>query len=349
MRGNGGRGSGHPLISIVMPVYNAQHHLESALDSALNQDIRSLQLICVDDGSTDDSQDILNRAAARDDRITIVSQPNSGVSAARNNGIEHAAGDFICFMDSDDLYASRSSLRSLYEEAILDHQLVAGGSFANYRGKGKIEDEFADPVYSGYTLRNAGVIRYSDYQFDFGFHRFIFSKELFDRGAHRFPRLDYYEDPVFLAAILHDASSFGTVSEPTYLYRCDFKPIHWTTEKTMDLLEGVKRNLVFSRERGYAKLHWYTARHLDEASWYCGVGLEAQLDIDAIDRKLQETETELDHGLLASVEPEDASFVPLLRKRIQAARISSPMRRSLASAEFKLKKTLAPLAHRLKS
>lgn len=338
-----------PRLSVIMPVFNSQKHLRQALASVLEQDLESLQIICINDGSTDKSATILKDAAAQDRRIVVIEQPNAGAAAARNRGIEQAEGDYLCFMDADDRYPSASSLRLLYEAAQRDGQPIAGGSFVNYRGKGKLEDVFDDPTYAGYTFRSSNVVRYAEYQYEFGFHRFIFSKELFGNGANRFPLLSYYEDPVFLARILHEGLSFSAVAEPTYLYRCDAKPIRWTTDKVLDLLEGVRLNFLFSSKHGYERLHWYTARHFDEASWYCGTGIEPQLSIAAIEPKLRETEQAIHHELLASVDPNDANFIPLMRKRIERSMSSPPLQRLVDIAAFRLKKNLAPAFHRFKS
>ena len=93
---------GEPDISIVMPCYNAANHLEKSVGSVLAQTFRSWELIAVDDGSTDQTGDWLRRVL--DDRVRLVQQPNQGVSAARNTGIQHAKGRFIAFLDADDTW-----------------------------------------------------------------------------------------------------------------------------------------------------------------------------------------------------------------------------------------------------
>lgn len=91
-----------PQISVVLPVYNAETYLASALSSLQNQSEVSLQIIAVDDGSTDGSLAILRAAAETDARLTVLSQNNSGLSSARNVALHHARGSWIAFMDSDD-------------------------------------------------------------------------------------------------------------------------------------------------------------------------------------------------------------------------------------------------------
>jgi glycosyltransferase involved in cell wall biosynthesis len=90
-----------PLISIVIPVFNGQIHLRETIESVLNQDYKNFELIVVDDGSTDDTGEILDRYQ---DRALIIRQSNSGPGAARNKGIRRAAGELIAFLDADDLW-----------------------------------------------------------------------------------------------------------------------------------------------------------------------------------------------------------------------------------------------------
>lgn len=91
-----------PLVSIIVPVYNAQRTLEACLRSVLEQSYRALEVLAVDDGSTDETPHILRRIAQRDARLIVLTQPNRGVAAARNAAIERATGTYIQFCDSDD-------------------------------------------------------------------------------------------------------------------------------------------------------------------------------------------------------------------------------------------------------
>ncbi len=92
-----------PLLSIIVPVYNTESYLAECLDSLCNQTLRDIEIICVNDGSTDGSLEILRKYEQKDQRITVVDQKNQGVSVARNNGVAKARGKYIFFMDSDDL------------------------------------------------------------------------------------------------------------------------------------------------------------------------------------------------------------------------------------------------------
>lgn len=91
-----------PLISVIIPVYNTEAYLERCLVSVLSNTYRDLEVICINDGSTDGSLEILNAFARQDERVTVIDKKNGGLSAARNDGLRRATGEWIAFIDSDD-------------------------------------------------------------------------------------------------------------------------------------------------------------------------------------------------------------------------------------------------------
>ncbi|MFR9018585.1 MAG: glycosyltransferase family 2 protein [Fusobacterium sp.] len=90
------------LVSVIVPIYNVEKYLRKCLNSIINQTYKNIEIICVDDGSPDNSIDILNEFAEKDERIKIIRQENQGLSGARNTGIDNAVGRYIMFIDSDD-------------------------------------------------------------------------------------------------------------------------------------------------------------------------------------------------------------------------------------------------------
>lgn len=90
------------IISVIIPVYNVEDYLPRCLESVINNTYKDLQIICINDGSTDNSLEILNKYAYKDKRIIVIDQKNSGVSSARNVGLSYADGQYIAFVDSDD-------------------------------------------------------------------------------------------------------------------------------------------------------------------------------------------------------------------------------------------------------
>lgn len=108
--------SNTPKVSVIIPVYNAAEFLRDGLDSLLNQTLREIEIICVDDGSKDESLEILQEYAKKDDRVKVIHQENQGAGAARNNGMASAAGKYLSFLDADDFFEP-NMLEEAYAEA----------------------------------------------------------------------------------------------------------------------------------------------------------------------------------------------------------------------------------------
>ena len=114
-----------PKISVVIPVYNAEKYLRECLDSVVNQTLKDIEIICVNDGSTDNSLSILEEYATQDNRIKIINKENGGVHTARNIGMERACGNYTIFLDADDFFDLRM-FEKLYNKAIeTDCDIVA--------------------------------------------------------------------------------------------------------------------------------------------------------------------------------------------------------------------------------
>lgn len=100
----GGKSLKQPIVSVIMPVYNGETYLRQCLDSVVNQTLKEIEIICVDDGSSDRSVEILKEYAAKDERVMVLQQENAGAGAARNNGLSKASGKYLSFLDSDDFF-----------------------------------------------------------------------------------------------------------------------------------------------------------------------------------------------------------------------------------------------------
>ena len=153
-----------PLISVIVPVYNVEPWLRECLDSIINQTLRDIEIICVNDGSTDGSPGILREYAEKDGRIRIIDQENSGLSEARNAGARAAAGKYLYFMDSDDilvlsaleLCSERMEQRSL--ELLCFNAAAFGDDLQSAKQAGKNNSCYfhrvmnEEPVYTGQEL-----------------------------------------------------------------------------------------------------------------------------------------------------------------------------------------------------
>ena len=103
-------------VSVILPVYNVEKYLKQCLDTIVGQTLKEIEILCVDDGSTDDSVQILKEYEQKDHRIKVLSQKNAGAGAARNLGLRHASGKYLSFLDSDDFFEP-DMLETAYEQA----------------------------------------------------------------------------------------------------------------------------------------------------------------------------------------------------------------------------------------
>ena len=120
-------------VSVIVPVFNVEEYLSTSLDSILNQTLKDIEIICINDGSTDASLDILENYAKKDARIKIISKKNEGQGIARNIGLDNAQGEFIAFVDSDD-FIKEDMLEKSYKKSVsknLDLVMYKVSSFDN--------------------------------------------------------------------------------------------------------------------------------------------------------------------------------------------------------------------------
>lgn len=179
------------LISVIVPVYNVEPYLRRCVDSILRQTYRNLEVLLVDDGSTDSSGDICEEYARQDSRVTVLHQKNGGLSAARNTGIERAGGACLAFVDSDDFIDSRM-LETLYQDLT---EQGADAAVCGYRLFGPQDEilpiDFSVPVQcmSGRDAIRSTLV--SDEIGDFAWNK-LYRKELFQ--SIRYPLGRMMED-----------------------------------------------------------------------------------------------------------------------------------------------------------
>ena len=210
-----------PKISIIIPVYNAEEFLEGCLNSIINQSLKDIEIICINDGSSDGSLDILNEYHDKDKRIKIFSQENSGPAATRNFGLEKSTGEYIIFVDSDD-WVEPTMCEELYEHAKhLNSDLVLFDA-TEYN----LNNEHKNRVYfsSNYFTED-----YNEFTFDYKFNRNLvmnhflvvwskmFRKDLVKNI--RFPDLPIFEDVQFHVESMLLAKKISYFPKFFYHYR----------------------------------------------------------------------------------------------------------------------------------
>lgn len=205
------------LVSIVVPVHNAGRYLETCLESVLGQTHRDLQVVCVDDGSTDGSTAVLERCAGRDRRLQIIRQPHAGPGAARNAGLSEAVGDFLMFVDADDCVPTSAIERHLRALRSGTSELSTGQVerlLGTHRWPSSLHDKALSQLSSGAQLyRNPSLL------FDTTSWNKLFRRDYWDSHHYRFPANVVFEDVALMTEAHGRATSVAVVPEVVYWWR----------------------------------------------------------------------------------------------------------------------------------
>lgn len=225
-----------PKVSIIVPVYNVEKYLPRCLDSLVNQTLKDIEIICVNDGSTDGSLAILQQYAAKDKRIKIIDKENSGPGDCRNRGIEAAKGEFIAFVDSDD-WVELNTYEETYKKA-KEHNVPLLSFNANIVNE-KLKK--SPKIYYETTEKHLGNWEnIAELIFNNPFHswHFIYEKSFLQKNDIRFPPLSLCEDVPFVLKALFCAEKILFVPDAFYNYFMRGNSlIHRTTDKIFDILE----------------------------------------------------------------------------------------------------------------
>ena len=146
----------NPKVSVIIPVYNVEKYLSECIDSVLRQSLSDMEIICIDDGSTDGSAQILEEYRKKDRRIKVIHQKNAGASAARNAGIANASGEYIYFLDSDD-YIDPAALEFLSNEMDKDRLDVLFFDAEAFYESEKLEEMFPS-FKTNYTYKRSAAL-----------------------------------------------------------------------------------------------------------------------------------------------------------------------------------------------
>ncbi len=252
-------------VTVIIPVFNMDKWLDDAISSVINQNIYEIEIICINDNSTDKSLKILERYKDNDTRVRIIdNHTNEGVAWCRNTGICEAKGEYVIFLDPDDYYPDMNILKMLYEKAKENNALICGGCFSDISPDGVIGcgEVFNNEYYYGYNFDKEGFIEYKDYQFDYGYHRFIYLKKFLVENEIFFPDLKRFQDPPFMVNAFIRAERFYAIPKVTYRYRYEHKKVNWTKEKINDFIYGAELNVQAAKENNYGVLFELTCKRV---------------------------------------------------------------------------------------
>lgn len=295
-----------PLVSVIVPVYNAERFLRPCLDSIKIQTLKSIEVICVDDGSTDRSLAILDEYACEDSRFAVYSQNNSGAAAARNLALSRSKGDYLFFVDSDDYIPNRNALERLYAAVMENGVKIAGGSMCFDRdGRLDYDSMHRDDLDK---FQSEKIVSYSDYQYDYDFTRFLYSRKMIVEANISFPVRRQFEDPVFHVHAMIEAGRFATIPDYVYAYRRfngEGRSVSmWSAAEVLDRLAGIEDLLRLSSKNGLAKLHDYVLEQLEYETTDMFL---AHVGDEKVMSALFRVNSEIDCHLLTQVRPDFSS------------------------------------------
>ena len=208
-------------ISIIVPVYNVEKYLRECLDSLINQTLEDIEIICVNDGSTDSSPQILEEYASKDSRIKIFNQKNQGVSSAYNNGIKQVKGKYFTIVDSDD-WIREDSCELLYETIEKRKSDILLFAYIKYQNDSFVKDRRLEKLEE---FAEGGNIKFSDYYEDFIKGPLLSCGKLYRTDfIHKnnvlFPlNIQCCEDIVFSTRAYINAESISILDTGLYYYR----------------------------------------------------------------------------------------------------------------------------------
>lgn len=245
------------LISIIIPIYKIEDCLERCLNSVLNQTYSNLEIILVDDGSPDRCPEICDEWAKRDKRIQVIHQKNSGLSVARNTGIDRASGTFILLVDGDD-YLAYNIVEMLYtavkitgaEIALCDFEKGSNPYFQFKSGDLELEIEAIEPEVALERI----------YQDDHSAFRYVtawgklYQRSLFENI--RYPEGRIFEDMYVTHRLIDRCTQIAVVSQKMcYYFQRNGSIVNTEFNiRKLDYLQAMKERIQFFNNRGYVKL-----------------------------------------------------------------------------------------------
>ena len=243
-------------ISVVVPVYNVEKYLEQCLNSIINQTFKDIEIICINDGSKDNSLKIIEEFAAKDKRIRIINKENEGISAARNQGMGLAQGEYISFIDSDD-WIEENYLEALYTAAKKYDSDIACSSIIRVTGKRhrkKIiykKEEFTTESDKKNELTKVPINSYVWNK--------IYKRVSLLKSGVKFPVGRVYEDVVWCIKAIYYLNGVVTVPDAVYYYRKNPTSIMSTKseQNAKDYALSEKEMLAFAKEHNIKILDGY--------------------------------------------------------------------------------------------
>lgn len=241
-----------PLITVVLPIYNVAKWLDTCIQSIVEQTYRNLQIILVDDGSTDESPTICERWAAKDSRINVVHQRNAGLSAARNTGLRLRKGEYICFVDSDD-YVEHDYVKRMLDTAHAEQADMVVCNVRKEDENGDTPAEEADPSFETKTLTSRQYMIYaiqSSWKHIVAWNK-LYRSEIWNNLTYPVGKI--HEDEFVFAQLVVRCHRVACIDDVLYHYvQRDGSIMNKNCSiRNLDKIEALCQRLLFLDENGF--------------------------------------------------------------------------------------------------
>lgn len=263
-------------ISVIVPVYNVETYLNQCIESIINQTLKDIEIIFVNDGSTDRSREILSNYR-NDSRIIIIDKENEGIGAARNTGLDYAKGEYIYFLDSDD-YIELNMLEKLYNLAVSEEaDIVQCGIRRFYDDSEKEEFLFYNQQEILKIIPTNTVLKkYLKYEIPGYVYNRIVKREIIKDNKIRFPLITCYEDMLPTLQMFYASNKVIVLKEALYHYRQRSNSLSRTIneENIRDYIQQVKLCLNFIQEKAESSnfnnesICFEIVNYLNVINWY---------------------------------------------------------------------------------
>lgn len=249
------------IVSIIIPFFNAEKNIEACIKSIYKQELEEWEAVFIDDGSTDSSNVIVDAYAQNDARIKLLHQNNQGPGAARNYGINVAEGEYICFLDADDMLNEPKALKKMV--------LLANKWDCNICGSSYILDIWNASCTKRYLYNEIEIkekiMSFMEYQNDYNFQSFIYRRDFIKLNGIVFPEYRRYQDPVFLLRAMVLVKKFCVAPVGLYSYRQSEVGVN-TISRAEDIILAIRDNLNIALSNGYDRLSELLIERLID--WY---------------------------------------------------------------------------------
>ncbi len=236
-----------PLVSVIIPIYNVEKYLDDCLESIINQTYKDLEIILINDGSTDRSLDIAETYVNKDKRVKLINQKGQGVAMARNNGLDKMDGQYIMFLDSDDKI-SKDAIEILLRPIKGKTHIF---SMARYSTQDTLSDHHENieiVSIKGEMINRIKAVQSSGYP-SFSPWGKLYSRDIFENI--RFPNLAIHEDTSIILPVIEQADEIVLVNQPLWYYRQVVSSLTniKISQKNYDIFEKNSIQIEFAKEK----------------------------------------------------------------------------------------------------